>query len=249
MKHNKDQILKAYRRFCDLRWPEDDICVDDPSPWCKECDFFKICEKHPILYDMPDSAYEEMERILEDYNFLATIFEDRRKQYVYDGFLNFSCEADCEKCPIEQQCKIHPSEWTPEDFKFLEKFLLQVGSIEDTDKSKNQDLTANENWFDNIAPILDYLKTPDKNTDDTTNSYEMVNAPAHYNGTECIENMEKIFGTGAVKHFCVLNAYKYLYRAGKKPGEDRKTDIEKANWYLEYAAKIASKSMDDKEYF
>lgn len=237
MKHNKDQILKAYRRFCDLRWPEDDICVDDTSHWCKECDFCEICENYPFLDYMSDSVYEKMESILEDYKYLMYIFEDKYKQYLYDGFMNFKCGV-CEECMLHDLCEKNAREYSDKDFELMEKVLLLTGDI-DAEQLKifkpEKDVVSGE--------------PSDAQMDNDGNSYEKVNAPAHYNGTECIENMEKIFGTGAVKHFCVLNAYKYLYRAGKKPGEDRKTDIEKANWYLEYAAKIASKSMDDKEYF
>lgn len=256
MKHNKDQILKAYRRFCDSQWPEDDNCVDDPSPWCKNCDFFKICEKHPFLEVMSDSVYEEMERILEDYDFLDMKFEDKYKQYIYDGFLNYRCETDCERCIVKRQCDTRSSSWTSEDFKFLERILLQTGGIdpkylkvlEDDEKSKNQDLTANESCTDNTAPIPDHLKMLDGNVNATAKSYEMVNAPTHYNGTDCIETMEKLFGTDAVKHFCILNAYKYLYRAGKKPGVDAEQDRAKAQWYLDYATKLVHKDSTN-EYF
>lgn len=61
-----------------------------------------------------------------------------------------------------------------------------------------------------------------------------VNHPAHYNdgAIECIEAMRIMFGDEKVKAFCELNAYKYLWRAGKKG--DAKEDIEKAKWYSEY---------------
>jgi hypothetical protein len=60
-----------------------------------------------------------------------------------------------------------------------------------------------------------------------------VDHPSHYAGEkyECIEVMREVFGDEAVRHFCLLNAFKYLWRCGKKhesPDEDIKKDI----WYL-----------------
>lgn len=56
-----------------------------------------------------------------------------------------------------------------------------------------------------------------------------VNHPEHYKGkNECIDVMVAMFGVEAVKHFCMCNAYKYRFRAGKKNGAE---DIAKAEWY------------------
>ena len=64
--------------------------------------------------------------------------------------------------------------------------------------------------------------------------FDPVNKPKHYaeGKYECIDVMEEEFGKEAVKNFCLLNAFKYLYRCNKKhktPTED----IKKAKWYLE----------------
>ena len=57
-----------------------------------------------------------------------------------------------------------------------------------------------------------------------------VNHPSHYSGKiECIEAMESAFSKEEVKAFCKLNAFKYIWRACKKGGEQ---DIDKAAWYL-----------------
>ena len=64
------------------------------------------------------------------------------------------------------------------------------------------------------------------------NENNNVNHPAHYNregGMECIEEMLMIFGKDAVKTFCLLNAWKYRYRAGEKNGFE---DIKKSDWYM-----------------
>lgn len=58
-----------------------------------------------------------------------------------------------------------------------------------------------------------------------------VNHPSHYSGggIECIDAMVSAFGVEAVKTFCKLNAFKYLWRAERKNGDE---DINKANWYI-----------------
>lgn len=58
-----------------------------------------------------------------------------------------------------------------------------------------------------------------------------VNHPAHYTqgGIECIDAMVSAFGAEAVKTYCKINAFKYVWRTDRKNGEE---DIEKADWYL-----------------
>ena len=70
---------------------------------------------------------------------------------------------------------------------------------------------------------------------------EMVNHPSHYNipgKNECIVEMEEKFGKEAVYYFCVLNAFKYRYRAGEKEGNSYEQDENKAKWYETYAEKM-----------
>lgn len=58
-----------------------------------------------------------------------------------------------------------------------------------------------------------------------------VDHPAHYNQGkyECIDVMVDVFGEAAVKHFCLLNSFKYIWRANEKNGIE---DVKKAIWYL-----------------
>lgn len=58
-----------------------------------------------------------------------------------------------------------------------------------------------------------------------------VNNPSHYatGKFECIDVMEEALGTEVVKHFCLCNAFKYIYRCTRKNGTE---DVEKATWYL-----------------
>ena len=59
-----------------------------------------------------------------------------------------------------------------------------------------------------------------------------VQHPQHYNHGkyECIEVMVENFGKEAVKHFCLLSAFKYVWRKDYKGGIN---DIRKAMWYLD----------------
>lgn len=61
-----------------------------------------------------------------------------------------------------------------------------------------------------------------------------VNNPTHYqsyikDGIDCITAMQHAFGVEATALFCKLNAFKYLWRASSKGGNQ---SIEKAQWYL-----------------
>ena len=58
-----------------------------------------------------------------------------------------------------------------------------------------------------------------------------VNHPTHYEvgKYQCIDVMEEIFGKEAVENFCLLNSFKYIWRAKRKNGLE---DLQKAQWYL-----------------
>lgn len=60
-----------------------------------------------------------------------------------------------------------------------------------------------------------------------------VDHPAHYSQGkyECIEVMVETFGIEATKNFCLLNVFKYVWRAGAKNGLE---DLKKARFYLDY---------------
>lgn len=102
--------------------------------------------------------------------------------------------------------------------------------LDDRDEKDDDSCEAEEHpeW---PHPIEEDIK-PD------SSQYEYVNGPAHYNGTECIENMRKLYGDDAVRWFCICNAYKYRFRDGSKPGVTAEQDKEKAHWYEDYAANM-----------
>ncbi len=59
-------------------------------------------------------------------------------------------------------------------------------------------------------------------------SNDMINHPPHYAGDkfECIDFAEKL-------GFCMGNAFKYVWRSGKKGGPEKEIeDLQKALWYV-----------------
>lgn len=64
------------------------------------------------------------------------------------------------------------------------------------------------------------------------NDGEKVDHPQHYNHGkyECIDVMVDTFGKEAVQNFCLLNAFKYVWRSEHKNGIE---DVKKAWWYLD----------------
>ena len=66
---------------------------------------------------------------------------------------------------------------------------------------------------------------------------EQVTHPNHYNipgKRECIVAMKEDYGDHLTAVFCLMNSYKYLYRAGQKDGNSKDQDIAKARWYCNY---------------
>nr|DAM62135.1 MAG TPA: nucelotide kinase [Caudoviricetes sp.] len=87
--------------------------------------------------------------------------------------------------------------------------------------------SESDDKFDNFTP-LKYVE-PSVNEKPVNDN---VNHPSHYatGKYECIDVMLEIFGVEAVKTFCLLNAFKYNYRSGRKNGLE---DIQKAKWYID----------------
>ena len=62
--------------------------------------------------------------------------------------------------------------------------------------------------------------------------------PDHYKSStslECIEAMQIAFGREAVVHFCLCNAWKYIWRWKNKNGKE---DLNKAKWYVDKGLNI-----------
>lgn len=64
---------------------------------------------------------------------------------------------------------------------------------------------------------------------------DLVNHPPHYEGNiECIDAMIEVLGKEGVIHFCIGNAFKYIWRCTKKHKSPIE-DLRKAKWYIDKA--------------
>jgi len=74
-----------------------------------------------------------------------------------------------------------------------------------------------------------------------TQGYDYIN-PKHYqlgNGLEAVDILKSV-----ARHDGLLwNCLKYLIRVGKKPGESRLRDLQKAQWYLNELIKEEEESI------
>lgn len=71
------------------------------------------------------------------------------------------------------------------------------------------------------------------------NKTSNVDHPSHYNqgGIECIDSMISAFGKEKVADFCIINAFKYIWRYNHKNGQE---DINKAYWYMNKYRELTS---------
>ena len=126
------------------------------------------------------------------------------KKKLLEGF----CENrdDCVSCPLKDELDIDCNNFFECSDDVIEKAYNLVFGVE-SKKITNFDTIVN--------PV----------------QREEINHPDRYvcGKFECIDVMLDVFGADAVKHFCILNAFKYIWRAEKKNGIE---DIKKAVWYL-----------------
>lgn len=90
-----------------------------------------------------------------------------------------------------------------------------------------------------IEPESSYCTNPIKEDSEPKEKKEMVNHPDHYKGAkyECIDVMIENFGVEATMNFCLLNAFKYTWRNGKK--DECIQEAKKTIWYLEKYIELA----------
>ena len=71
------------------------------------------------------------------------------------------------------------------------------------------------------------------NNEQNVQNTEKVNHPHHYTecSIECIQAMRVAFGDKEVCRFCIINAFKYIWRHRDK---NKFEDIRKAKWYLDF---------------
>lgn len=96
--------------------------------------------------------------------------------------------------------------------------------------NKNCSLKCAENLKNDVAKYIRKLETENALSAVRKKKSDAVDHPAHYKrDIECIDEMIEVFGIGMVRNFCLLNVWKYRYRAADKNGRE---DIEKSDWYM-----------------
>lgn len=124
-----------------------------------------------------------------------------------------------------------------EEIKRLENVGLNLEEENKVLKTSNEALMKeNEEYQAKIKELKFQLEVVSKNRAYENSGREIktddpVSHPNHYcqGGHECIDEMLIVFGVEAVKHFCLLNVWKYRKRALFKNGQQ---DIDKADWYM-----------------
>lgn len=87
--------------------------------------------------------------------------------------------------------------------------------------------------------LMEYIDRLEKETKQPDVNNNAVDHPSHYNREmECIDEMIAIFGQGMARNFCLLNVWKYRYRAADKNGRE---DIEKSDWYMKKYIELGRK--------
>ena len=112
----------------------------------------------------------------------------------------------------------------PFPLKYYKKQKEILETLTYSDIAKYKDSEINEKAISKIA--IKECKEEDN----------VINKAPHYNigKYECIDVMKDVFGKERLKIWCILNAFKYLYRCYYKNGDQ---DLKKATYYLNYIEK------------
>lgn len=122
----------------------------------------------------------------------------------------------CNGCPIREYdyCRIDFKDWTNE---YFDTVMREIDNYEGNEPNEVE-----------------------KELEELEKDFDTVERPQHYASTsiECIDAMIETQGVVPVFHFCVCNAFKYLWRHEKKNGFE---DLKKASWYLNKAIELKEK--------
>lgn len=107
-----------------------------------------------------------------------------------------------------------------------------VNQIEHLEKQLSQRLEQYKRQNNSEFPIS--LKRVDEN------EYDFIN-PNHYlqdDGRQTWEHMVDKWGLEKTALWCEMTAFKYEHRIGRKPGEDKKRETDKIEWYYNKAKEL-----------
>lgn len=95
---------------------------------------------------------------------------------------------------------------------------------------------------------MDQLLTKEEVDSIKENNYELVNHPSHYNrySIEAVEMARRIWGDEAMKTAAEITAFFYRMRMGLKPDNSVKQELDKEEFWLNYAKSINLEKHNDK---
>ena len=147
-------------------------------------------------------------------------------------FPEVCASVDCSECTLDNIAKEIFSDY--QDRTCYSSYLKYVASIQNG-YTYTQPLYGSftKEMVDLLYDtVVDALKDCDEQVEDVSAEDMMVNHPSHYTGnTECKDAMIQQFGVTEYQSFCLLNAFKYLWRC-KHKHETPEEDVRKAAWYL-----------------
>ena len=94
---------------------------------------------------------------------------------------------------------------------------------------------------------MDQLLTKKEADNIKENNYELVNHPSHYNrySIEAVEMARRIWGDEAMKTAAEITAFFYRMRMGLKPDNSVKQELDKEEFWLNYAKSINLEKHND----
>lgn len=130
----------------------------------------------------------------------------------------------------------------------MSREVKRIGWRPDTETPRKRSSQMKKDWWnfchgeqagEKIEEECEMMNAKNEEPRTAAAEYDNVNHPKHYcreGGMECLEEMELVFGTDAVRTFCLLNAWKYRYRAADKNGVQ---DLKKSDWYMRKYRELA----------
>lgn len=105
----------------------------------------------------------------------------------------------------------------------------------DIGKQKEEEiLSTSESVFDAIFDFHHFCEECQQHCERLKIEPDIKTTPWYtIDGIECIEAMREVFGTEELKNFCLINAFRFLWR-------DDKYDIQKAKWYIDKYIELCS---------
>lgn len=207
-------------------------------------DFSMYDDNYIVVYvdyfeDFKKNRYERYSHVRSGYykDILVAVRQGHQNQKSFNYSLSFEWDMS-EPDGVDEAL---------ETFKdTIKKVFNKELVFDDNEQDGTKILKANAEKGEEKA--MEMKPQAEKKTEENQVNEKLVNHPNHYNKhgrRECWDEMRDLFGDVETINFCMLNAYKYLYRAGSKDGNSEEQDIKKAKIYVKKAKEIAENSYSE----